>query len=319
MPFDTLSEKIPVGVSSCLLGEKVRFDASHKRQPFIVNELSRYFEFMPFCPEMAIGLGVPRPTIRLVKQGEQTRCVQSSNETIDVTDALVAAAEKQKARQAKMCGYIVKKDSPSCGMERVKLYRNDHPQRDGVGIFTERLMANYPHLPVEEEGRLNDSVLRENFLHRVFIYHRWQKLLDSAPDWSQIVTFHAQHKYIFMSRSPHLTKQLGRWLANSHELDLDSLRNDYLAQMMALLKQRPTVKTHVNTLSHLQGYLKKRLESTDRQELSEVIEQYRLGHVPLVVPVTLLNHHFKHHPHQYITDSYYLEPYPGDLRLMNQL
>lgn len=312
-------EKITIGISSCLLGEKVRFDSGHKKNAYIVNELSKYFNFKAFCPEVAIGLGIPRPTIRLIKAGEQIRCVNSNDDSIDVTDALAAFSEAQKPVIAQLSGYIVKKDSPSCGMTRVKVYRGNHPQRDGVGIFTQRLMANFPHLPIEEEGRLNDAVLRENFLSRVFIYHRWQKLQAENPSWADISRFHARHKYLYMSRSQFEAKQLGRWLAQNHELEPQTLSEQYLGRMMTLLKIQATVKKHVNTLAHLQGYLKKHLEGEDKQELVSVIEEYRQGNVPLVVPMTLLKHHFKHHPHQYISDSYYLAPYPSDLKLMNSL
>lgn len=310
---------ISVGVSSCLLGEKVRFDSGHKRNRFIADDLGKHFKFVPFCPEVASGLSIPRPTIRLTNDSGETRAVMTKDATIDVTDKLAQSAKNRHDIHQQLSGYIVKKDSPSCGMERVKLYSKDHPQREGVGIFTQVLLDNFPHLPVEEEGRLNDAVLRECFVQRVFIYHRWQQLVASNPTWAEVGQFHAKHKYIYMSRSPAKAKALGHWLGQNHKLAIDQLCHGYIEQLTELLKNRATVKKHVNTLSHIQGYLKKFLDKTDKLELVRLIELYRSGLVPLVVPMTMLKHHFTHHPDKYIAESYYFDGYPQDLKLANSL
>jgi uncharacterized protein YbgA (DUF1722 family)/uncharacterized protein YbbK (DUF523 family) len=310
-----------LGISSCLLGEKVRFDGGHKKNTFVCHTLTEYFDFRPFCPEVSIGLGIPRPTIHLAKavDSDQIRCIGVKDPSIDVTEKLSDIAEQQTDWLQHIVGYIVKKDSPSCGMERVKVYKNAMPTRDGVGIYTERLIQMYPDLPVEEEGRLSDSRLRENFIQRVYVYLRWQQLM--AKDWQlkDLQKFHAQHKYIYMSHNQNKARDLGALLANHNDLALTEIAHRYRTLMMQLLKTVATPNNHVNTLQHIQGYLKKQLDAGDKQELVETIEQYRLGLLPLIVPITLLRHHFRRENSPYIDDSYYLKPYPGELMLLNTI
>ncbi len=310
---------IPVGISSCLLGEEVRFDGGHKNNSYIVQTLGEYLKFIPFCPEVDIGLGIPREPIRLVVAGDVIRCVGVKTKTLDVTERLIASAEQQKSWQSEIFGYILKKDSPSCGTERVKLYRSDQVERTGVGIYANRLMQNFPNLPVEEEGRLGDPVLRENFIQRVFIYQRWHRFLADGISWSGLTEFHARHKLILLSHHQDLTRDLGRNLSQSSSLDIAEYADVYLARMMAILKVKATRGNHVNVLQHIQGYLKKHLDSEDKSELSDSIEQYRLGYLPLIVPITLLRHHFMKYPDDYIEHSYYMHPYPNELMLLNSL
>jgi len=312
-------EKIPIGISSCLLGERVRFDAGHKKHAFVNNVLNQFFDFVGFCPEVDIGLGIPRETIRLVSVENEIRCVGTKTPELDVTEELYESAEKQKEWHQQLCGYILKKDSPSCGMERVRLYTSDMPERVGTGLYAKRLMQNFPHLPIEEEGRLGDAVLRENFIQRVYIYWRWKNLMAKGINLHELNHFHATHKYIMMSHDQNQTRALGHWLGENHKMPMEELAQEYLPKIMAILCKRATRKNHTNTLQHIQGYLKKHLESDDRQELADNIHQYREGLVPLIVPITLLRHHFRKHPNQYITDSYYMEPHPGELMLLNSL
>jgi uncharacterized protein YbgA (DUF1722 family) len=204
-------------------------------------------------------------------------------------------------------------------MERVRLYKGDIPDRIGVGLYAERLMQNFPNLPVEEEGRLEDPVLRENFIQRVYIYSRWQNLMEQAISMKSLTLFHAQHKYIYMSHDQSMARQLGSWLAESHKTDLDTLTTQYPLKMMTLLKRRATRKNHVNTLQHIQGYLKNHLDAGDKQELTTNIKQYREGLLPLIVPITLLRHHFRRYPNNYISNSYYMQPHPAELMLLNSL
>lgn len=333
-------QKILIGVSSCLLGERVRFDGGHKHYSYITSTLGEYFDFHPFCPEMAIGLGVPRETIHLIAKendnGEEiVRCVGTKNPDKDVTDDLVETADKQKHWQASLSGYILKKDSPSCGMERVKLYRQfvtkkgeDHlqPEKRGVGVYAQRLMENFPNLPVEEEGRLGDAVLRENFIERVFIYHRWQQQVAQGITAKTLFDFHGRHKLNLFSRDQNKARELGGWLAKelSHKeeaerLPIAEVADEYVRQLMAILKIRANRKNHVNTLMHIQGYLKRDLGKEDKQELVEAIEDYRRGYTPLIVPITLLKHHFRRFPDPYIDHSYYMNPHPKELMLRNNL
>ena len=313
------SETIKIGISSCLLGEHVRFDSGHKKNAYITGVLEDFFEFLPFCPEVEIGLGIPREPIRLISIADTVRCVGTRNEDLDVTEKLNDIADEQSDWHGDLSGYIVKKDSPSCGMERVKIYSKGAPSRKGVGLYTRRLMENYPFLPIEEEGRLEDSHLRENFIHRVYIYSRWKAICNQGFSIANLQEFHAKHKYIFMSHNQNKSRLLGALLANIKGTDLNLLANQYLEKMMELLKIIATKKNHVNTLQHLQGYLKDHLDTDDKAELSAVISDYRMGLLPLVVPITLLRHHFRKYPNEYITQSYYMTPHPGELMLLNNI
>ena len=312
-------EPIPVGISSCLVGEKVRFDGGHKQNRYILDTLGKYMTFRPFCPEMAIGLGVPRETIRLAEVEGSIRAIGNKNRHLDFTQPLVQIAQQQSDWHAQVYGYIVKKDSPSCGMERVRVYHGEQPQRSGVGLYTQTLMRNFPCLPVEEEGRLGDPVLRENFVKRVFIYRRWHRLLESGLDWSSLTDFHARHKLILYSHNQDMGRRLGRELSAAHAGLIEDYAPHYLEQMMAILKISAKRSNHVNVLEHIRGYLKRDLGSIDKRELSDSIENYRRGLLPLIVPITLLRHHFQHHPNEYIERSYYMRPHPDELMLLNSL
>ena len=312
-------EKIPIGISSCLIGEKVRFDGGHKNNRYIVDTLGKYFRFQPFCPEMAIGLGVPRETIRLVDNNGVTEAVGNKSAELNFTRPLIQAAEDQAHWHRQIFGYIVKKDSPSCGMERVRVYRGEHPQRNGTGLYTATLMRNFPTLPVEEEGRLGDPVLRESFIKRGFINRRWRELEEAGLDWASLTDFHARHKLILFSHDQDLARQLGRELAAAHQQPIEDYAPRYLESLMNILKIYAKRSNHVNVLEHIRGYLKQDLDKSDKQELTESIENYRRGLLPLIVPITLLRHHFRRNPNPYIERSYYLQPHPDELMLLNSL
>jgi uncharacterized protein YbgA (DUF1722 family)/uncharacterized protein YbbK (DUF523 family) len=312
-------DKPLLGLSSCLVGERVRFDSGHKKNAYVTGVLGDYFEFAPFCPEVEIGLGIPREPIRLVTVGDEVRCRGTRNSELDVTDELDAVALAQKHWHEKLSGYILKKDSPSCGMERVKVYNESMPTKKGVGIYAKRLMENCPNLPVEEEGRLEDAHLRENFIQRVYVYHRWQTMCKTELSISSLQEFHAKHKYIFMSHDQLEARELGSLLAIKSTTDLAELSETYIKKAMQLLKKIASKKNHTNTLHHLQGYLKKYLDSGDKAELKDVIANYKEGLLPLIVPITLLRHHFRRFPNEYIRKSYYMSAHPGELMLLNSI
>lgn len=312
-------QKIPVGISSCLLGEPVRFDGGHKHNAYVVKTLGQYFDFIPFCPEVEVGLGVPRPALRLIDQQGEIRCVVSKDATQDVTDKLVSCADQQHSWQQTLCGYILKKDSPSCGMERVRVYHDEQPQKRGIGLYAQRMAENFPYLPLEEEGRLGDPLLRENFIQRVFILQRWRRLLSGEINGGAITRFHARHKLILMSHDQTRYRALGRMVAEISQWQIVQFCDRYLAELMSILKLPATRKNHVNVLQHIQGYLKRDLDREDKRELSETIEQYRQGLLPLIVPITLLRHHFRKCPNDYIDQSYYMNPHPTELMLLNNL
>ncbi len=310
-------KKIPVGISSCLLGQPVRFDGGHKRDAYITGTLSGYFDLRPYCPEMAIGMGAPRPTIQLTATGDQIRSVGVKNPDLDVTDKLREYARQLKSEHSELCGYIFKKDSPSCGMERVKVYTGGQPQKKGSGIYAQELMMLNPLLPVEEEGRLGDPKLRENFIQRVYVFYRWQKLLSEGLTPGRLTRFHARHKLIVMSRENYI--DIGRIVSQATKANIHEIAGSYIVKLMKILKKVAHRKNHVNVLQHIQGYLKKELSPGDKAELCELIERYRKGEIPLIVPITLLKHHFRTYPDPYIADSYYMSPYPQELRLINEI
>ena len=314
-----IASEILIGISSCLLGEKVRFDKGHKHNSYITGTLGNYFRFKPFCPEMAIGLGTPRETLRLVEAEDGVRCVGTKTSTIDVTDALHEMAQQQRDWHEDLCGYILKKDSPSCGMERVKVYKKSVPERSGVGIYANVLLQNFPNLPVEEEGRLGDPILRENFIKRVFAYRHWRDLVSEGLTLHKLTDFHAQYKYVLLSHNQHRARELGKRLANAAKEPMGAVAEWYLEEFMAILKRRATRRNHVNVLQHLQGFLKIDLDKNDKQELSETIEAYRRQLLPLIVPIVLLRHHFRRHPKPFIEKSKYLRPHPSELMLLNSL
>lgn len=314
-----------MGISSCLLGNEVRFDGGHKRHSYITGTLSHYFDFTPLCPEVGAGLGTPRPTIHLLRvTSGDIRAVETRNPDADHTDALAAYSKQVMGHLQGVAGYILKKDSPSCGMERVRVYHADKPksppERKGQGIFASILHEHFPLLPVEEEGRLGDPILRENFIERVYIYHRWQQMLANQPEVADLVAFHSDHKYILMAHDQGIARELGQLVASAGTAeDFTALAGQYVQLMMTALGKRVSRGQHANVLMHLMGYLKNHLDAGDRQEMLDMIHQYRQGFLPLIVPITLLKHHFRKYPQPYIERQYYLSPHPGELMLRNQL
>ena len=312
-------EKIIVGISSCLLGNEVRFDGGHKRHSYIEQTLGQYFQFRPFCPEVESGMGIPRPVVQLRNTDHGIRCVEYKDHNVDVTERLRTVSEQQHHWLSGLCGYILKKDSPSCGMERVKVYGDHMPTRNGTGIFAEYLKQQFPILPIEEEGRLGDPGLRENFIQRVFVMQRWQQLRQQPLTAHGLMTFHSRHKLIAMSHDQNQARMLGRIVAVSHSGSMDAMAERYISALMACLKIVATRGNHVNVLQHIQGYLKNKLDADDKKELIETIENYRLGIVPMIVPITLLKHHFRKQPDAFIDSSYYMSPHPAELALFNEI
>jgi uncharacterized protein YbgA (DUF1722 family)/uncharacterized protein YbbK (DUF523 family) len=313
---------IRVGVSECLLGEQVRFDGGHKHDRYLTGTLGQFFEWVPVCPEVEIGLPVPRESMRLVGEAENPRLIAPKSGT-DYTDRMKAWAQGRLDELATMnlSGFVAKKDSPSSGVFRVKVY-NVHgmAQRNGTGIFPRELMNRFPLLPIEEEGRLNDMPLRENFIERVFAYYRWTRMLDGKPTPGGLVKFHSAHKLTLMAHSPKHYTEKGRLVADAGKRDWDELTSEYGAMLMEGLGVMGTRGKHVNVLQHLMGYLKNHLSNNDKQELLGLIEDYRQGLVPLIVPLTLLKHHLNRHPvPDWVHQQVYLHPYPKELMLRNHV
>ncbi|WPP00675.1 DUF523 and DUF1722 domain-containing protein [Pseudomonas sp. HR96] len=310
-----------LAISACLMGDEVRYNAGHKQSLLCRNALAEHFDFIRVCPEVAIGLGIPREPIRLVGEPNQPRAVGTVHAERDVTDALAQYGAHMAGQLDDICGYIFMQKSPSCGLERVKVYRdNGAPQADGGrGIYAQAFCAAYPDLPVEEEGRLNDPVLRENFLVRVFAYADWQRVRAAGLSRRALTEFHARYKYQLMANNPPQYKVLGKMLGSMGEADANDVGPRYFSQLMAALKRCATRGTHSNVLLHLSGYLKQHIGPADKQEMLQLIDQYRQGIVPLVVPLTLLKHLFRLHPDPYIAQQVYLQPHPENLSLRNAI
>lgn len=317
---DTPSTPIRIGVSACLLGQQVRYDGGHKHNEYLTRTLGPFFEFVPFCPEVAIGLGVPRAPIQLVRVGEQVRARGVRERERDVTDALVDYGRAVAAQLDAVSGYLFKKGSPSCGMERVKIYgENGHPQGSGPGVFAATIMSALPLLPVEEEGRLMDPRLRENFLERVFIFHRWQQLTAQGLTPARLVEFHTRIKFVVQAHDETGYRELGRLVADAGTGDVRRVGAEYGARLMQALRRIATPRRHANVLMHLMGFLKRQLARDDKAELLELIDAYRKEQVPLIVPITLLKHHLRKHPDPYVLNQLYLGPHPAELMLRNHI
>lgn len=317
---ENAENKIPVGISACLLGDEVRYNGGHKRHSYIQQTLGQYFEFRRFCPEVDIGLGIPRRPIRIVREGEDYTVVDPQDESeTDYAPALAATADAQAEWLQDMSGYILKKDSPSCGMERVKVYSGGMPERSGIGAFAARVMELFPELPLEEEGRLGDSVLRENFIQRVYVYDRWKRLVASGLTLKKLIDFHARHKLILLSHCQKTYRKLGPQLAQVKKHEVEGFAKGYIYDLMLALKKPASRGDHVNVLQHVQGYLKDDLTADDKAELKELIARYQDGTVPLIVPITLLNHYFRKFPDDYIAKSWYMHPYPAEMALQNSI
>jgi len=317
-------EPIKIGVSSCLLGTKVRFDGGHKRSDFLVDTLGSFVEFVPVCPEVEIGLGVPRETLRLVRDGGAVRAARlvTNKAGNDYTDKMNSYAERRVIALGRedLSGYVLKKDSPSCGMERVRVYGPaGMPTRDGSGLFAAALIHRYPSLPVEEEGRLNDPHLRENFVERVFAYRRLRSFFSSRWTLGGLVQFHTIHKLVLMAHSPKAYSELGRFVANAKRLEGDKIPDHYELAFMEALKKLATAARHTNVLHHMLGYLRPYLDGSARDELVALVEDYRRGLVPLVVPITLFRHYVRKFDVAYLRGQVYLEPHPKELMLRNHV
>lgn len=312
---------IKLGISSCLLGNSVRYDGSHTQDRFLTDTLSRYVEYLPVCPEVECGLGTPREFMRLVGSPEAPRLVTGKT-GIDHTDRMLRWAHKrvEELEREQLCGFIFKRSSPSSGMERVKVYTGKGvPVKKGVGLFARVFMDYFPLLPVEEEGRLHDVGLRENFIERIFVLKRWRELLEDGMSRSRLIDFHTRHKLLILSHSQKHYRLMGHLVAHLKEYPLDGFYKRYEALLMEAFALTATPRKHANVLQHMMGYFKKQLSSDEKQELLESISRYRAGLVPLIVPLTLINHYVRKYDQPYLRGQLYLNPHPIELQLRNHV
>ena len=311
--------RIRIGISACLLGERVRWDGGHKRDPFLVGTFGKYVEWVPVCPEVESGLPTPRDTLRLVGTGGRLRMVMPET-GYDHTDTMTGFARTRVAElgRADLCGYVLKKDSPSCGMQRVKVYdAHGSPSRTGRGLFAKALMGRFPWLPVEEEGRLSDPRLRENFIERVFACRQVRDLFAGRWTVGELVGFHTAHKLVLLAHSPKAYAALGRLVAGAKTVARAELRERYERGFMEALAVVATPRRHANVLLHMLGHFRGVLDDASRNDLLAVVEDYRQGLVPLVVPITLIGHSVRRCGIDYLARQVYLSPHPKELMLRN--
>jgi uncharacterized protein YbgA (DUF1722 family)/uncharacterized protein YbbK (DUF523 family) len=309
-----------LGISACLLGQEVRWDGGHKRDPFLNDTLGPFVEWVSVCPEVDIGLGIPRETIRLVGDPAAPRLVApKSGRDLTVEMERYARAKLRELAALDLCGFVLKKDSPSCGMERVRVYEREGARavRRGTGVFARALLEAYPLLPVEEEGRLHDPALRENFVTRIFAYRRWRDLAGSRWTVGDLVAFHTDHKLLVMAHSPTHYTALGRLVAAGKKTPRVELARAYGTGLMAALARIATARKSANVLYHALGYFKRRLTDDEKREMVETIESYHQGLVPLIVPITLLRHYVRKYQEPYLSRQVWLSPHPKELMLRN--
>lgn len=315
--FDLVAQPRPrVGISACLLGEPVRFDGGHKRDSFLAGTLGRFVEWVPVCPEMEAGLGAPRPALRLARETGGVRLVESKSGR-DRTGMVAHAVRDCLTRLegiGDLYGFVLKKDSPTCGLERVRVYGpGSLPARSGRGLFADALAKHFPLLPLEEEGRLRDARLRANFIERVFAYQRLTALFASTWTTGQLVRFHTAHKLLLMAHDPGGYASIGRLVSTARALSRTVMREQYSARFMAALSTPPTRGRHVNVLHHMLGYFRRLLDHDSREELLSLIVRFAGGLAPLAVPLALFEHHIRRCGVTYLAAQTYLTPCPRDL------
>jgi len=310
-----------IGISTCLIGREVRYDAGHKHNRYLTDVLGRHVRFAPVCPEIEVGMGVPREAVQLEGVPESPRMIGTQT-GIDWT-VRMNRYSKRRVRQkdiADLCGFILKSRSPSCGMKRVKLYAGSgSPQKKAGGLFARALMDRYPYLPIEEEDRLSNAGLRENFIVRVFAYNRLRQLYSRRFNQSETISFHTAHKYLLLAHSPKLYGEFGRLVAAIKKIPPAEFKDSYRALFMEALRFKATVKKNVNVLQHITGSLRDHLSAAERKNVADAIANYEKEAAPLVVPITLIRHFASIHNIAYIRDQIYLSPHPKELMLRNHV
>lgn len=304
-----------------MLGNPVRYDGGHKLDRFLTETLGRYVKYVPVCPEVECGMPVPRESMRLEGNPQSPRLITTRTK-IDKTNQMSEWAKRRVEELDKeaLMGFIFKSDSPSSGMERVKVYNaSGMSARNGIGMFARTFMEHFPLLPVEEEGRLHDPVLRENFIERVFALARWREVVGKKASRGDLVEFHSKHKFLILSHSTKHYQDMGRLVARLKDMPLLHIFDEYQKRLMEALKLRATPKKNANVLMHMAGYFKDQLSAGEKAELNEVIDMYRKAMIPLVVPVTLLKHYVRKYDQPYLKDQYYLNPHPLELQLRNHV
>ena len=314
-------EKVRLGISTCLLGENVRYDGGHKLDRFLTDTLGQYVEYIPVCPEVECGLGVPREPMHLEGNPDSPRLITSRTKQ-DMTDRMLKWARKRvkELERNDLCGFIFKSSSPSSGMEGVKVYNEKGMLvKKGMGMFARIFMEHFSLLPVEDEGRIHDPGLRENFIERIFTLKRWREVITKKESWENVVDFHTKHKLLILSHSPKHYQGMGKLVAHAEDLPLKEFYWQYQTWLMESMKLKATPRKNADVLQHMMGYFREQLSSDEKQELLEVIDHYREGAIPLVVAMTLINHYVRKYNQPYLKQQVYLTPHPLELQLRNHV
>ena len=312
-----METKFRIGISSCLLGNEVRWNSGHKLDKYLAHTLGQFVEYVPVCPEVEAGFGVPRESFRLVGDPENPRLITFKSKT-DHTDRMLTWTQKRvrELEEEELCGFIFKSDSPSSGMIRVKVYNEKGmPHKIGIGMFARAFMEHFPLIPVEDDGRLNDPIIRENFILQIFTMKRWRDNLAKKPGMGNLVDFHTRNKLLMLSHSPKHYRLMGKLVAEGKKMPLGDLYDRYQLLLMEALKLKTTIRKNINVLQHLMGYFKKQLSGDEKQELLEAFDQYRSEYLPLIVPITLINHYVRKYDQPYLKQQTYLNPHPVELKL----
>ena len=310
-----------IGVSACLLGQKVRYDGGHKLDRFLTDTLGQYVSFVPVCPEAECGMGIPRESMHLEGDPAAPRLVTTKTGK-DLTDQMLQWANQrlQELQKENLCGFIFKSKSPSSGMERVNVFNEKGmPVKKGSGLFAAAFMKQFPLIPVEDDGRLHDPKIRDNFIERIFTLQRWRRISSDRKRIGDLVDFHTRHKLLILSHNQSHYRFMGKMVATAKEYPIGELFRIYEATLLEALKHKTTIKKNTNVLQHLMGYFKKQLSTDEKQEMLQIIDQYRAGYVPLVVPVTLINHYVRKYKQPYLSGQFYLQPHPVALQLRNHV
>jgi uncharacterized protein YbgA (DUF1722 family)/uncharacterized protein YbbK (DUF523 family) len=316
-----MEDRIKLGISSCLLGRNVRYDGGHKHDRYLTDVLGKFVDWVPVCPEVECGLPVPREAMHLLGDPESPRLV-TIRTGIDHTDRMLDWMEGKlpELEKEELCGFVFKSRSPSSGMKAVKVYNPPAaPVKKGIGIFARAFMERFPLMPVEEEGRLHDARLRENFIERFFVFRRWRDFLKTDGTIRGLVSFHTDHKLLIMAHSQKALKTLGKSVAAPGHTDPEELFQNYLEVLMDGLLLHATARKNTNVLQHIMGYFKKQLSPDEKQELLEVIHHYHEGMIPLIVPIVLLKHYVRKYREPYLNRQHYLHPHPIELMLRNHV
>lgn len=316
-----MGDKIKIGVSRCLLGEKVRYDGGHKHDRFLTKTLGEYVEWFGICPEVDCGLSIPREAMRLVGDIKNPKLLTQKTQ-IDYTGKMQSWAKGavKDLGNVGLCGFIFKTGSPSSGMRDIKVYNDKgYATKKGVGLFAKAVMDAYPLLPVEDDGRLHDMPLRENFIERIFVFKRWQDMCRQSKTIKNLLDFHTKHKLLIMAHSPAKLKELGALLGTPDKRKIAEIFDAYINILMPALKLLATTKKNTNVLHHIFGYFKKDLLPDEKQEALEIIDRYHNGYVPLMVPIVLLQHYVRKYKKEYLASQYYLNPHPFELMLRNHV